>query len=455
MPVSPARAAAFDILLRVERESSYASELLHSASYENLCHSDHALTTELVMGVLRWRLRLDEEIAGASSQPLVKLDIEILIALRLALYQFRWLTRVPARAALHESVELVKRARKRSAAPFVNAVLRKLSAKPGENRSVSDDQDSSPEVLAAAFSHPVWLVERWVREFGSDAAHQICQYDQSVPSTIIRLRTPEAASELTAEGIALAPADLLSSAQRIEAGDITATQAFRQGRVVIQDAGSQLVAALMGRADQGEGDRILDCCAAPGGKTLAIADRNPRSLITAVEIHPHRARLMKNLLSSDATIPSAQIHIVAADVRHLPVSQTFDRVLADVPCTGTGTLSRNPEIKWRLTDDDLQELRQIQLGILRFALHYVAPGGRLVYSTCSLEREENDDVVETILAEDKSFRLVHCGAELDRLKADGEVRWADTASLVRGSYLRTIPGVHPCDGFFAAIIERV
>lgn len=163
MPVSPARAAAFDILLRVERESSYASELLHSASYENLCHSDHALTTGLVMGVLRWRSRLDEEIAGASSQPLVKLDIEILIALRLALYQFRWLTRVPARAALHESVELVKRARKRSAAPFVNAVLRKLSAKPGENRSVSDDQDSSPEVLAAAFSHPVWLVERWVR----------------------------------------------------------------------------------------------------------------------------------------------------------------------------------------------------------------------------------------------------------------------------------------------------
>src|ERR1700728_3143600 len=146
MPVSPARAAAFDIVLRIERESSYASELLHSASYENLSHSDHALTTELV-----------------------------------------------------------KRARKRSAAPFVNAVLRKLSAKPSENRNVSDDQKSSPEILAGAFSHPVWLIERWVQEFGPDATRQICQYDQSVPTTTIRLRTPDAASELAAEGISLSP----------------------------------------------------------------------------------------------------------------------------------------------------------------------------------------------------------------------------------------------------------
>src|ERR1700722_1222231 len=130
MPVAPARAAAFDILLRVERDSAYASELLHSAEHGRLSSSDHALATELVMGVLRWRSRLDNEIAGASSQPLPKLDVEILIALRLALYQFRWLDRVPQRAALHESGELVKRARKRSAAPFVNAVLRKLATAP-------------------------------------------------------------------------------------------------------------------------------------------------------------------------------------------------------------------------------------------------------------------------------------------------------------------------------------
>ena len=370
MPVSPARAAAFDILLRVERESSYASELLHSATYTNLSHSDHALATELVMGSLRWRSSLDAEIAVASSQPLAKLDIEILIALRLALYQFRWLTRVPARAALHESVELVKRARKRSAAPFVNAVLRKLSAMPTVfPPNLSDDQNSSPENLAATFSHPVWLVEKWIQEYGSDAARQICQHNQMVPPTTIRLRTPEAASELAAEGITFSAGEFLSSARRVDAGDVTATQAFRHGRVVIQDEGSQLVAALMGRDHQVQGDRVLDCCAAPGGKTLAIADRNPGSVVTAVEMHPHRARLMKKLLPSTSTMPSAPIWIVAADTLHLPLSQIFHRILADVPCSGTGTLSRNPEIKWRLKAPDLLKLNQLQIGILRSALN--------------------------------------------------------------------------------------
>src|ERR1700674_4047318 len=153
MSASPARAAAFDILLRVERESSYASDLLHSPAYERLSTPDHALATELVMGVLRWRSRLDAEIATASSQPLSRLDIEILIALRLALYQFLWLDRIPQRAALHESVELVKRARKRSAAPFVNAVLRKLSATP-RNKDLAPDQTALPEDLASKFAHP-------------------------------------------------------------------------------------------------------------------------------------------------------------------------------------------------------------------------------------------------------------------------------------------------------------
>ncbi len=454
MPVSPARAAAFDILLRVEGESSYASELLHSATYTNLSHSDHALATELVMGSLRWRSKLDAEIAVASSQPLAKLDIEILIALRLALYQFRWLTRVPARAALHESVELVKRARKRSAAPFVNAVLRKLSAMPSAPPNLSDDQNSSPEILAATFSHPVCLVERWIQEFGSDTARQICQHNQMVPPTTIRLRTPEAASELAAEGITFSPGEFLSSARRVDAGDTTATQAFRRGRVVIQDEGSQLVAALLGRGDQGEGDCILDCCAAPGGKTLAIADRNPGSVVTAVEMHPHRARLMKKLLPLTSTMPSAPIRIVAADALHLPLSQTFHRILADVPCSGTGTLSRNPEIKWRLKAPDLLKLHQLQIGILRSALNDLAPGGRVVYSTCSLEREENEAVVETILAENKSFRLVHCRAELDRLGVAGELPPQHVQSLTRGPYLHTIPGIHSCDGFFAAIVEK-
>jgi len=457
MPVSPARAAAFDILLRVESESSFASELLHSASYQRLSTPDHALTTELVMGVLRWRSRLDDEIAMAAAQTLAKLDLEVLIALRLALYQFRWLDRIPQRAALHESVELVKRARKRSAATFVNAVLRKLATARQDRMPL--EKENVPEGLARALAHPLWLVERWAREYGLSAARQICEHDQTIPIPAIRVRVPLAEaelSELTKAGVVLTPGSLLASARRVTAGDITKSRAFRTGQMVIQDEASQLVAVLVGQAPSsersGKRTRILDCCAAPGGKTLAIAERNPQATITAVEIHPHRARLLQRLQTSH---PTAPIRIVIADACHLPLSVQFDRVLADVPCSGSGTLARNPEIKWRLKPDDLSQLQARQRAILRSALAQVAPSGCVIYSTCSMEKEENEDVVEQVLADDHSFRLLDCRSELERLKTAGELTWPDSASLTRGPYLRTIPGIHPCDGFFAAILERV
>jgi 16S rRNA (cytosine967-C5)-methyltransferase len=448
MPISPARAAAFDILLRVERESSYASELLHSASYARLSTPNHALTTQLVMGVLRWRSRLDNEIKQASSQPLAKLDLEILIALRLALYQFRWLDRVPHHAALHDSVELVKRARKRSAAPFVNAVLRKLSTATPESET-----GSSADALASTFAHPLWLVERWSQEYGLSIAHQICQHNQSIPATVLRLRTSDADAELTSAGISLSSGKLFASARHVQSGDVTKTKAFQQNRVVIQDEASQLVAALIGNS-QAPGARILDCCAAPGGKTLAIADHNPSATITAVEIHPHRARLMEKLLGTGGDVAATRIEIVVADASRLSVDPPFDRVLADVPCSGTGTLARNPEIKWRLKAQDLSDLHDRQLAILRSALTHVSPGGRLVYSTCSLEKEENEEVVEQALAENQSFHLIDARTELDNLKARAELIWPDPSTITRGPYLRTIPGIHPCDGFFAAILER-
>lgn len=476
--VSPARAAAFDILLRVEQEASFASELLHSVAYECLTPADHGLTTELVMGVLRWRSRLDADIAGSSAQPMRKLDLEVLIALRLGLYQLRWLNRIPARAAIHESVELVKRARKRSAAPFVNALLRKLSklvAQPSREYLSSED-------LAQAFAHPVWLVERWAKEYGLAAAHRICQYNQTVPVTAIRLYHHAAENALQKEGVVVDPGALLAPARRVCSGDVTGSQAFAHGQIAIQDEGSQLVAVLVGK-----GARILDCCAAPGGKTMAMAQRGSRGQIIAVDLHPQRAHLLRRLIDSRKTIlddaprdnsssenrqsrngdkesadrshsaklETENIFVVSADARRLPFNAKFDRVLADVPCSGTGTLARNPEIKWRLKPEDLDDLHARQLAILRGAMNSVVAGGRVIYSTCSLEVEENENAVEQALAEDDSFRLLDCRVELERLKAEGELVWSDAASLTRGPYLRTLPGVHPCDGFFAAIIEKV
>ena len=401
------------------------------------------------MGVLRWRSLLDSQIAAASDQSLPKLDLEVLTALRLAVYQLGWLSRIPARAAINESVELVKRARKRSAAPFVNAVLRKLAVSVTPFNAASQPANASAETLAAGSAHPLWLVERWTHAYGLDSTRRICRYDQAVPVTAIRLRDPGAEAQLRAEGIELAPGALFASARRVQQGDITKTAAFRAGLCVIQDEASQLVAALIGH-----GAHILDCCAAPGGKTAAIADRNPTANVTALDLHPHRARLLRKLISAHHPVEN-NIRVVAADARNLPFVNKFDRVLADVPCSGTGTLARNPEIKWRLRLEDLADLQGRQLAILRSAMRQVTAGGRLIYSTCSLEREENEHVIEAVPADDSSFRVVDCRTRLKELRLEGELLWPDTDSLTRGPYLRTLPGVHPCDGFFAAILEKI
>jgi 16S rRNA (cytosine967-C5)-methyltransferase len=453
--VSFSRSAAFDILLRVERESSYASELLHSQAYDRLTLIDRSLMTELVMGVVRWRSLLDSEIAKSSSQALSKLDLEILTALRLGLYQLRWLDRIPARAAINESVELVKRARKRSAASFVNAVLRKLASGASPNREILQHPTGkdAAEAIAAASAHPLWLVERWVNSYGLDVALTICRHNQSIPISAIRLRRPEAEDRLRGEGIELNTGALLASARRVQNGDMTRTAAFREGLCVIQDEASQLVATLVGG-----GARVLDCCAAPGGKTLAVSDHNRSADIAAVELHPHRARLMQKILRANSSAiegNTGKIRVIAADALDLPFATKFDRVLADVPCSGTGTLSRNPEIKWRLQLADLTDLQSRQIAILRSAMKQVAAGGRLIYSTCSLETDENEDVIDRALAGNSSFRVLDSGIELSRVKAEGELIWPDLASLTRGPYLRTVPGVHPCDGFFAAIIEKL
>lgn len=441
MAVSAARAAAFDILLAVEREGAYSSELLHSTRLDPLSPPDRGLCTELVMGVLRWRRFLDESIEAASKKEPARLDAEVRLALEIGIYQLSFLERIPARAAVNESVELVKRARKRSAAPFANAVLRKAADQPP--RPAKPVSGAGFRELAAAYSHPAWLVERWCARYGPLAAQHVCEHDQQVPQAALRIEDPAAIDSLLSEGVELAPGSLLSSARRVVRGDITASRAFTSRQVAIQDEASQLVARLVGR-----GSRILDCCAAPGSKTAALATSNPEAKITAVELHPHRAQLLRERVSRP------NIEILAASATELPFGAEFDRVLVDVPCSGTGTLGRNPEIKWKLRPEDLADLVARQSSILRAAMRHVAPGGRLVYSTCSLESEENEAVVEQALAGVNDFRVIDAAAELEALRSGGELAWNDIASLTSGRFLRTLPGVHPCEGFFAAILQR-
>ena len=437
--LSPSRTAAFDILMRVE-QGAFADELLHSGRLGKLSAADRALCTEIVMGVLRWRSQLDELIGLWSQTAPAKLDLEVATALRMGAYQLTHLERVPAHAAVDQTVEMVKRAGRRFSAPMVNAIMRKIAkARPAPPRL---DHAESLDQIASATAHPLWLLERWSAEYGLDAVQQIARHDQEVPVPTLRLRDPKAGSDLLNEGVELAPGALVSGARRVTSGDVTKTRVFAEGRAYLQDEASQLVALLVGH-----GARILDCCAAPGGKTAVIAERNPSSLVIATELHAARARLTRRL------VRAPNVFVVAGNAEALPLVPNFGRILADVSCSGTGTLGRNPEIKWRVRLEDLSDLHRRQTAILRAALSCLVPGGRLVYSTCSLEREENEDVVAEATAGRNDLRLLDCREQLQRLRQEGEVVWDDLNSLVRGKFLRTLPGLHPCDGFFAAMIE--
>jgi len=440
MAISPARVAAYDILLRVEQQHAFASEMLNAPQFSKLSTIDHGLATELTMGVLRWRSLLDHWISEESSLKFSKIDVEVLTSVRIGCYQLAFLDRVPQRAAINESVELIKRARKRSAAPFVNALLRKLAGRSRPNASSLILGSRAASELATCSAHPEWLVQRWSDEYGFEIATRICDSDQRIPETSLAVLDPSVKKEIENLGMAMQGGALLRSSLLADEPGLSKLLATR--RVAIQDEASQLVALLVGRAF-----RILDCCAAPGGKTRMLASRNPAGTILAAELHPRRARLLHKLVSA------GNVHVMAADARALPLKGGFDAVLADVPCSGTGTLRRNPDIKWKLAPEDLNDLQARQIAILRSAMEQVASGGRLIYSTCSLEREENEGVIDAAVSD--SFRVIDIRERLKELRDQGELAWNDIESLTRGPYLGTIPGVHPCDGFFAAILQKI
>jgi 16S rRNA (cytosine967-C5)-methyltransferase len=377
--MSPARIAAFDVLKRVE-SGGYASDLLMEFSAA-LSSRDAGLASEIVFGVLRYQGQLDYLIRLLSGRDPSRLDPEVRITLRMGIYQLRYLERIPSHAAVGESVELVKRARKRSASGLVNAVLRKVTREPVE----------WPD-RAVALSIPAWLLGRWERQFGRDTAESIARAFLKQPETYVRV-PGEPPAELSLEHTGVPGCYRLISGQ---SGDLR-----------IQDIGSQSIVPLL---DLKPGQTFLDLCSAPGNKTAQALE----SGVQAVACDLHWRRLV--------TVPEGCSRVVLDGTQPLPFAGRFDRILVDAPCSGTGTLGRNPEIKWRVRPADLVNLHIKQVGLLRNALGALAPGGKLVYSTCSLEREENEEVVEEVL---------------------GHKAAAST---------RRIPGRDPGDGFYAAVL---
>jgi 16S rRNA (cytosine967-C5)-methyltransferase len=403
--ISPSRKAAFDLLLELRRKPDLHSDhLLRSKPVEALSDLDKNLATTLVMGVLRWQLVLQQRIGDALTKSKSHLADPVQVSLELGALQLLLLDRIPARAAIFESVELVRQSGNEYAVGLVNAVLRKLAQTP---------KLTEADAVAA---HPSWMVDRWIAAYGLETSTAICRYDQLPPPS------PE---------------------EPLEPGAFVV-----RARDRIQDEGSQLIAELAGR-----GTEILDCCAAPGGKTAILAERNPTASITACDISPARLKAMQALLGR-----RPNIHFRVLDATQLPFQNKFDLVLCDAPCSGTGTLARNPEIKHRIAPNDFQRHHDRQLRLLCSAMRALREAGRLIYSTCSLEPEENESVVDEALEQEKGFRLLPWREQIKALENEGTLHPGAAERLFPNNapdhYLRTFPGLYSGDGFFAACLVR-
>jgi 16S rRNA (cytosine967-C5)-methyltransferase len=407
--ITPARLAAFEILKLVGEGKGHSDELLHSARVDALSPEDRNLTMALVMGVLRWQIALDARVRSLLQRPEQRLAEPVAIALRMGAFQLLHMDKIPAHAALSESVELCKAGGEPHAAGMVNAVLRKVAAaqKPGVRIH------ESVAALAERLGHPRWMVERWVAEYGREAALKICEADQKEP----------ASGGMFSEN---------------------------DGGLPHMDDGSRLVAEIAAAAMPG-GKRVWDCCAAPGGKTLILARRLGGAEIVASDVSARRLAQTEARLKRYAYAERVQFDVADA-VDAKGVEGEFDLILCDVPCSGTGTLAGNPEIRHRLKVEELARQAERQKAILKGALQRLASGGRLVYSTCSLEPEECEQVVEAVA---DGVRRVAVEGLLAELGEQGILlKGVALDSAVRGDNLRTLPGVHSCDGFFAAVFER-
>jgi 16S rRNA (cytosine967-C5)-methyltransferase len=458
MPISQARTIAFDVLHRVETQSAFADEALRAELTDKVGPENAGLATELTLGVLRWQRLIDFLIDRNLSKATKTLDIEVRLALRLGIYQLCFLERVPAHAAVHESVELVKRARKKSAAPLVNAVLRKL-AKEAKPLSQSRDAIRSflptdlpvEEQLGILDSHPTWMVQRWLRTFGEDGARALLQANNSVPAVSCYLLDAQHKADyeksLNKAGCTVEPGLLLRNARSLHGGNPSASEAIQRGWIVIQDEASQSVAHLLAVES---GNRVLDLCAAPGGKTLLLASAAGVSgRVIAGDLHIRRVRAMAERFEH-AGVRNIE-SVVMDGTKVLPFERLFDRILVDAPCSGTGTLARHPEIRWRLRPENLTGLHELQVRLLSNALTKLAPGGRLIYSTCSLEPEENEMVVNEVLGSvGRKFHIVPPREALQSVVKEG----VSMESLIGpNGFFRTSPALHRTDGFFAAAIE--
>lgn len=472
---SPARVAAYTVLRAVNDRRRDLPAAIASARRHLPDERDRALAAEIATGTLRWLAQLDYVIETFAKRPASRLDPEILDILRLTAYQLLHLDRIPASAAVDEAVELCRRSGKRSATGFVNAVLRAISRSrnrlplprrptyeefkdgpPADAGTIRDDRlnvrrhdGSALDYLSVTLSHPRWLAARWMARFGFEAAERWARFNNvAAPLTIranaLRLSRAELADRLAGQGVETEPATFAPDGLIVTKGNPLQTALAEEGSFFVQDEASQLVGFF---ANALPGERVFDACASPGGKTLQMAaTMHERGMIVAGDFRPSRVNLLRKTIASAG---ARSVRVVQTDLRRpLPFGEAFDCVLVDAPCSGLGTIRRDPEIRWRRTEADLAAYAASQRIMIDEAASVVRTGGRLVYSTCSSEPEENDEVIAAFLTRRDDFVL-------DDPRLHGDVPAGLAAVLDSHGCLRTLPHIHGLECFFAATLRRL
>ena len=443
--IGPARHAAFRVLRAVHSGRADLGDALRRARDPLPDRRDRSLATELATGTLRWRNALDYQLQQRSAKPLHKLDAAVLDALRLGAYQLLHLQRVPTSAIVNDSVELVKQGGVRSAAGFVNAILRRLARE--RDTLTWPDRDDIVKHLSVVQSHPEWLVRRWVDRHGAEAAERWLRFNNEPPALTLAanrlLNTrDELIERLRGESVESQPTGTAPHGLIVTSGHALTTEAFASGYCVVQDEASQIVPEL---AQARAGMTVLDLCASPGGKTLSLAAQCvPGGHVIASDVRPRRVTLLAETMARCCAENVQVVYVPTGG--DLPFrDEGFDCVLIDAPCSGLGTVRRDPDIRWRREAADLEPLAAAQRELLHRTRRIVASGGRIVYSTCSSEPEENEEVVTSFLAEAPEFALV----PLDR----AGVPPAISAMTTPDGCFRSNPD-YGLELFFGAILQK-
>lgn len=443
-----ARELALDALLRIEKDKAYSNLTVNRLLNDHpLSRHDAALVTELVYGTIQRKNTLDFYISRFVSGSTDRLSPLVLQLLRLSFYQLVYLDRIPPHAAVNEAVNIAKKRGHKGIAGLVNAVLRRALREPERMRI--PDGLAAARAISFAHSHPEWLVERWIRQFGEETAVRICEANNTPPRQAIRVNPLRASrqdvlDELLRAGITARLSDIAPAGIVVDGGGHLAGQAgFKRGAYSIQDESSMLVAEVLAPEP---GMTVLDCCAAPGGKTAHIAEKmGDRGTVVANDLHPRKIRLIRQQAER---LGLASVRAEAGDAADLPdryEPESFDRILLDAPCSGFGVIRRKPDLKWTKKEEDIAAISALQAALLDAVAGLLKPGGVLVYSTCTLEREENEDQVRGFLARHPEFSPDATAA--DRLPA---LR----SSFVQPGMLRIFPHDFGSDGFFIAALRK-